>query len=95
LTIKETFNEYRDDEAFFKLSFDQILQHSNLMLSKLNAARVKSQFVNPDLLRDLKQDAVNLSAINLLPLDSKLDDQKRENLILVLFTFVWVKIRTN
>lgn len=81
LTVKEIFSEYNGDEVFFKPSFDQILHYTNLMLSKLNIAGTGSQALNLELLRDLKESAVHLSAVNLLPLGSNLDDRKRKNLL--------------
>jgi cyclic beta-1,2-glucan synthetase len=81
LTVKEIFSEYNNDEVFFKPSFDQILHYTNLMLSKLQMEGTGSQALNLELLRDLKEDAVHLSAINLLPLGSNLDDRKRKNLL--------------
>ncbi len=81
LAIKEIFNEYNNNEVLFKPSFNQILYYTNLMLTKLNTAGAQSQSVNLELLRDLKEDAVNLSAINLLPLGSNFDDRKINNLL--------------
>jgi cyclic beta-1,2-glucan synthetase len=81
LTIKEIFNEYQNDEEVFKPSFNQILHYSNLMLNKLHSEGEQIYSFNLELLKALKQDAVNLSATNLMPLGSNLDDRKRKNLL--------------
>jgi cyclic beta-1,2-glucan synthetase len=54
------------------------------MLSKLNykgTASAQNQILNLELLKALKQDAVNLSAVDLMSLGSNMDDRNRENLL--------------
>jgi len=81
LTIKEIFGKYSDEEELFKPSFDQILLLTDLMLSKLSAASAQRQSINLLLLKTIKQDAVYLSAVDLLSLGGDMDDQRRENLL--------------
>lgn len=81
LTIEVIFNEYSGKESFSKSSFDQILHHADLMLSKLSTASAKNQSLNLELLKALKEDAVNLSAVDLMSLGSNMDDRNRENLL--------------
>ncbi|TVQ45060.1 MAG: glycosyltransferase 36 [Saprospirales bacterium] len=81
LTIQEVFKENCTDEELIKPFFDRIKLYSNLMLKKLNPPGDQIPSLNLDLLKALKQDAVELSATNLLPLGSNLDDQKLNNLL--------------
>ncbi|TVR79983.1 MAG: glycosyltransferase 36 [Chitinophagaceae bacterium] len=81
LTIKDIFSKYNNEDVLLEPSFNQIYHFTNLMLNKLDTADKQTNFVNLDLLKALKEDAVNLSATSLLPLSSILDDRMMENLL--------------
>ncbi len=81
LTILEIFSDYKKEGVIPDPLYFQIEQFTSLMLNKLKRKDKKAEPLNLDLLRDLKKDAVDLCAINLLPLGSSLDDRMMENLL--------------
>lgn len=81
LTIKEIFNEFNKENLLPEHSFNQVLYFTNLMLKKLEYEIEIKHNVNLEILRDLKQAAVSLSAVDLLSISDLLDDRKIENLL--------------
>ncbi|HSP83131.1 MAG TPA: glucoamylase family protein, partial [Gillisia sp.] len=80
-TIDEIFNEFNNEDLLPEHSFNQVSYFTTLMLKKLKSETDFEHHVNLDLLKALKQDAVSLSAIDLVSTSDLLDDRKIENLL--------------
>ncbi len=81
LAIKEIFNEFNNEDLLPEDCFNQVSHFTTLMLKTLKFETELNHHVNLDVLRVLKQDAVSLSAIDLLSASDLLDDRKIENLL--------------
>lgn len=81
LTIKEIFNDFNTENLLPENAHHQVSYFTTLMLKKLDSEAELNHHINLDMLRFLKQDAVSLSAVNLLSSRDLLDDQKTENLL--------------
>ncbi|NEV93844.1 glycosyltransferase 36 [Psychroflexus sp. YR1-1] len=81
LTIREIFDEYNNKNLLPENSFNQVSHFTNVMLKKLSSETELNHHINLDLLRALKQDAVSLSAVNLLSADDLMDERRIGNML--------------
>ncbi|TVP54139.1 MAG: glycosyltransferase 36, partial [Mongoliibacter sp.] len=81
LTIQGIFVNYKNGNLIPSPIYDQIQHFTIKMLDQLSKAEEQGDSPGFDLLKDLKKDAVELCATNLLPLGSTVDDRMMGNLL--------------
>jgi cellobiose phosphorylase len=81
LTIREIFEELNSKNLLPENSLNQVFHFTTLMLEKLDTEEKLNHHISLDLLRVLKENAVGLSAVNLLSTKDSMDDRKIENLL--------------
>jgi cyclic beta-1,2-glucan synthetase len=81
LTMQHVFKEYKNHEMMPKEGYKRIVTFTRSMLENLRRENGKSRLITLELLKSLKEDAAALSAVDLLPLGSRLDDQEMRDLL--------------
>ena len=79
-TLREIFESYNKKDALPQQLYEEITLFTSSMMDKLNNFSVSEPFERLTLLKSLKDDAAELSAVDLLLIDNRLDDQEVSDL---------------